>query len=150
MLGHLREFAHAIHPPVLADQGLLEAIEAQAARLPIEVVIEADPALRGVRYPQEVEATTWYIVSEALTNAVKHARARRVLVALTQPDGCLAVEVRDDGCGFDQTAARGLGLAGLADRISIANGALHIDSGAGRGTTLRAEVPLTAARASDG
>ncbi len=150
MLGHLREFAHAIHPPVLADQGLLEAIEAQAARLPIEVVIEADPALRGVRYPQDVEATTWYIVSEALTNAVKHARARRVLVALTQPNGCLAVEVRDDGCGFDQAAPRGLGLAGLADRISIANGALHIDSGMGRGTTLRAEVPLTAARASDG
>ena len=51
LLGHLRDFAHAIHPPVLADQGLLEAIEAQAARLPLEVVIEADPALRGVRYP---------------------------------------------------------------------------------------------------
>jgi signal transduction histidine kinase len=114
LLTHLRDFAHAIHPPVLADQGLLEAIEAQAARLPLEVVIEADPALRGVRYPQHVEAATWYVVSEALTNAVKHAQAHRV-------------------------------LAGLADRISIVNGALHIDSGPGRGTTLRAEVPLTAA-----
>jgi signal transduction histidine kinase len=150
LLGHLRDFAHAIHPPVLADQGLLEAIEAQAARLPVEVMIEADAALRGVRYPQHVEAATWFVVSEALTNAVKHARARRVLVELTQPNGTLAVEVRDDGCGFDPAAVRGLGLASLADRISIVNGALHIDSRPGRGTTLRAEVPLTATEAADG
>ena len=101
LLTTLREFAHAIHPPVLADQGLLDAIEAQAARLPLEVVIEADPALRGVRYPAHIETTTWYVVAEALTNAVKHARAERVLVALAQPDGHLTVEVRDDGCGFD-------------------------------------------------
>jgi signal transduction histidine kinase len=120
----LREFAHAIHPPVLSDQGLLEAIEAQAARLPPEVVIEGDPALRGVRYPAHIETTTWYVVAEALTNAVKHARAERVLVALTQPDGHLTVEVRDDGCGFGPLPARGLGLADLTDRISIVHGAL--------------------------
>src|SRR5215470_157826 len=150
LLGQLRDFAHAIHPPVLADQGLLEAIEAQAARLPLEVVIEADPALRGVRYPQPVETATWYVVSEALTNAVKHARARRVLVALAQPDGHLAVEIRDDGCGFDQATVRGLGLASLADRMAIVDGALRIDSSPGRGTTLRAEVPLTADGAGDG
>jgi signal transduction histidine kinase len=150
LLGHLRDFAHTIHPPVLADQGLLEAIEAQAARLPVEVMIEADAALRGVRYPQHVEAATWFVVAEALTNAVKHAGASRVLVELTQPNGSLAVEIRDDGCGFDPTAVRGLGLAGLADRISIVNGALRIDSGPGRGTTLRAEVPLAVAEATDG
>ena len=150
LLVHLREFAHAIHPPVLADQGLLEAIEAQAARLPIEVVIEADPALRGVRYPQHIETTTWFVVSEALTNAVKHARAARVLVALAQPNGSLAVEVRDDGCGFDSGAVRGLGLASLADRVSIVHGDLHIDSAQGRGTTLRAEIPLTTADGANG
>ena len=149
LLGQLRDFAHAIHPPVLADQGLLEAIEAQAARLPVEIMIEADAGLRGVRYPQHVEAATWFIVAEALTNVVKHARARRVLVALTQPNGSLAVEVRDDGCGFDPAAVRGLGLASLADRISIVNGALRIDSSPGRGTTLRAEVPLAAAEVVD-
>src|SRR6266702_3963292 len=66
LIGHLRDFAHAIHPPVLADQGLLEAIEAQAARLPVEVMIEADAALRGVRFPQHVEAATWFVVAEAL------------------------------------------------------------------------------------
>jgi signal transduction histidine kinase len=153
-LGHLlttlREFAHAIHPPVLADQGLLEAIEAQAARLPLEVVIEADPALRGVRYPAHIETTTWYVVAEALTNAVKHARAERVLVALTQPDGHLTVEVRDDGCGFDPGSVRGLGLAGLTDRISIVRGALRIDSEPGRGTTLHAEIPLSGPGADHG
>jgi signal transduction histidine kinase len=150
LLVHLREFAHAIHPPVLADQGLLEAIEAQAARLPLEVVIEADPALRGVRYPPHIEAATWFVVSEALTNTVKHAQASRVLVALAQPNGRLAVEVRDDGCGFDPATGRGLGLAGLADRISIVHGAMRIDSTPGRGTSLYAEVPLTAPEPADG
>jgi signal transduction histidine kinase len=150
LLVHLREFAHAIHPPVLADQGLLAAIEAQAARLPLEVVIESDPALRGVRYPQHIETATWFVVAEALTNAVKHSQASWVLVALTQPDTRLAVEVRDDGCGFDPATVHGLGLAGLADRISIVNGTLRVDSGPGRGTTLRAEIPLTAAGVSDG
>ena len=150
LLATLREFAHAIHPPVLADQGLLDAIEAQAARLPLEVVIEADPALRGVRYPAHIETTTWYVVAEALTNAVKHARAERVLIAVAQPDGHLTVEVRDDGCGFDPMAPRGLGLAGLTDRISIVHGALRIDSQPGRGTTLHAEIPLSAPDASHG
>jgi signal transduction histidine kinase len=144
-LVHLREFAHSIHPPVLADQGLLEAIEAQAARLPFEVVIEADPALRGVRYPRHIEAATWYVVAEALTNAVKHAQARQVVVGLAQPNGSLAVEVSDDGCGFDLAAPRGIGLAGLADRIAIVNGELTINSVRGQGTRLRAEVPLGAA-----
>ena len=147
LLVHLRDFAHAIHPPVLADQGLLEAIEVQAARLPVEVVIEAEPALRGVRYPQHVEAAAWFVVAEALTNAVKHARAGRIMVALTQPDGTLAVEVRDDGCGFDPAAARGLGLAGLADRMSTVQGALHVASTPGGGTTLRAEMPLVMSEA---
>jgi signal transduction histidine kinase len=150
LLVHLRDVAHAIHPPVLADQGLLEAIEVQAARMPLEVVIEADPALRGIRYPQHIEAATWFVVAEALTNAVKHARARRVQVCLAQPNGRLVIEVRDDGCGFDPATVGGLGLAGLADRISIVNGALRVDSGPGRGTTLHAEVPLTAAEADHG
>jgi signal transduction histidine kinase len=148
-LVQLREFAHSIHPPVLADQGLLEAIEAQAARMPVETVIEADPALRGVRYPPQIEAATWYVVAEALTNAVKHARASQVIVGLTQPNGCLTVEVSDDGKGFDPAAAGGIGLAGLADRVSIVRGALTIDSRPGHGTKLRAEVPLPAPEHAD-
>ena len=138
LLGHLREFAHAIHPPVLADKGLLEAIEAQAARLPIEVVIEAEPALRGVRFPRHAESAAWFVVAEALTNTVKHAAAGRVRVALCQLDGRLAVEVSDDGRGFDPAAARGLGLSSLADRMSIVGGTLRIDSRPGAGSTVRA------------
>jgi signal transduction histidine kinase len=142
LLARLREFAHAIHPPVLADSGLLEAIEAQATRLPLEVVIEADPALRGVRYAEHIESATWYFVSEALTNVVKHASAERVRVCLAQPDGHLAVDVSDNGRGFTPATARGLGLAGLADRISTVGGTLLVDTQPGRGTTVHAKIPL--------
>jgi signal transduction histidine kinase len=142
LLNQVREFAHAIHPPVLADQGLLEAIEAQATRLPLGVVIETDGALRGVHYPPHVEATAWYVVSEALTNVVKHARARQVRVRLARPDGRLTLEIRDDGAGFEARTGGGLGLAGLADRISTVDGTLQVESAPGRGTTLRAEIPL--------
>ena len=143
LLARLRELAHAIHPPVLADSGLLEAIEAQATRLPLEVVIEADPSLRGVRYPEHIESTTWYLVSEALTNVVKHADAEQVRICLTQPGGLLAVEVSDNGQGFAPASVRGLGLAGLADRISTVGGTLLVDSQPGRGTTVHAEIPLS-------
>jgi signal transduction histidine kinase len=142
VLIHLREFAHAIHPPVLADQGLLEALEAQAARLPLGVVIETDGIPRGVHYPQQVEATAWYVLSEALTNVVKHAGAEQVRVRLARPDGRLTLEVRDDGAGFDTGTARGLGLTGLADRISTVDGTLRVESAPGRGTTVHAEIPL--------
>jgi signal transduction histidine kinase len=144
LLARLREFAHEIHPPVLADQGLLVAIEAQASRLPLEVVIEADPALRGVRYPEQIETTAWYVVSEAVTNAVKHGAAARLRICLAQRAGRLAVEVGDNGRGFHPAGPRGLGLTGLADRMAIVHGELLVDSRPGHGTTLRAEIPLPA------
>jgi signal transduction histidine kinase len=144
LLVRLREFAHAIHPPVLADQGLLEAVEAQASRLPLEVVVEADPELRRVRYPEQIETAAWYVVSEAMTNAVKHAAAVRLCIRLGQQDGQLSVEVSDDGRGFDPGAARGLGLTGLADRMAIVGGTLRVDSRPGLGTALRADFPLPA------
>jgi signal transduction histidine kinase len=133
-----------VHPPVLADQGLLEAVEAQAARLPLGVLIKADAELRGIRYPQHVETTAWFVLSEALTNVVKHADARQVQVTLEQPDGLLLLEVRDDGIGFDPDVEPGpcRGLSGLSDRMSIVNGTLHVESELGRGTLLRAEIPI--------
>ncbi|MDP9224395.1 MAG: histidine kinase, partial [Actinomycetota bacterium] len=141
-LGHVRDFAHTVHPPVLADRGLLEAVEAQAARLPLPVVIEAEPALRGVRYPEPVESAAWYLVAEALTNVLKHAAAHRVVVAVADTGASLVVEVRDDGRGFDPADARGLGLAGLADRMDTAGGWLRIRSDRHTGTRVRAELPL--------
>jgi signal transduction histidine kinase len=142
LLAGLREFAHSIHPAVLADQGLLDALEGHAGRLPVEVVIEAETSLRGMRYAPHVETAAWYLLSEALTNAVKHSGAGRVTVGLAQPDGRLVVEVRDDGRGFDQAAARGLGLSGLADRMSVVHGTFAVTSRPGLGTTLRGEIPL--------
>jgi len=142
LLAGLREFAHSIRPAVLADQGLLDALEGHAGRLPVEVVIEAETSLRGVRYAPHVETAAWYLLAEALTNAVKHSGAGRVTVGLAQPDGRLVVEVRDDGRGFDQATARGLGLSGLADRMSVVHGTFAVTSGLGLGTTLRGEIPL--------
>ena len=150
LLAGLREFAHSVHPAVLADQGLLEALEGHAGRLPLEVVIEAEASLRGVRYPRQVETAAWYLLSEALTNAVKHSGAGQVTVGLAQPNGRLVVEVRDDGRGFDPVAGRGLGLAGLADRMSIVDGTFDVASVPGRGTTLRGEIPLTGPEDADG
>jgi signal transduction histidine kinase len=138
----LREFAYAIHPPVLTDRGLLEAVQAQAARLPVAMMIRADPALRTVRYPPQIEATAWYALAEALSNVVKHANATQVEVSLRQPSDRLMLTVCDDGCGFDPADGHGLGLAGLADRLDILGGTLRIDSTAGHGTTLRMEIPL--------
>jgi signal transduction histidine kinase len=149
LLAGLREFAHSIHPPVLADQGLLDALEGHAGRLPVEVVIEAESSLRGVRYQQHVEAAAWYLLSEALTNAVKHSGAVRVTVGLAQPDGRLVVEVRDDGRGFDPAAARGLGLSGLADRMAVVDGTFAVASAPGGGTTLRGEIPVARPEGAD-
>jgi len=138
----LREVAHAIHPPILADHGLLSAVEAQAARLPVAMAVHADPALRDVRFPPRIEATAWYALAEALSNVVKHANATQVDVSLQQPNGRLTLEVSDDGRGFDAEAGRGLGLAGLADRLDIVGGSFVVESTTGCGTTLRIDIPL--------
>ncbi|MBG0829288.1 GAF domain-containing sensor histidine kinase [Planomonospora sp. ID67723] len=149
LLNGLREFAYTIHPPVLSDRGLLEAVEAQAARLPVLMEVRADPVLRGTRFPSHIEATAWYAVAEALSNAVKHADATRVEVSLRQADHRLVLAVRDDGRGFDPEAARGLGLTGLADRLDIAGGTLQVHSASGAGTELCMEIPLTHPEAAD-
>jgi signal transduction histidine kinase len=142
LLRTLRDVAHAIHPPILADHGLLSAIEAQSARFPVAMAVRADAALRDVRFPPRIEATAWYTLAEALSNVVKHANATQVDVSLQQPDGRLTLEVHDDGRGFNAEAGRGLGLAGMADRLDIVGGSLVVESAAGHGTTLRIDIPL--------
>jgi signal transduction histidine kinase len=142
LLRELREFAHTIHPPVLADRGLLSAVEAQAARLPVAMTVHADPGLRAARFPPDVEATAWYGLAEALSNVVKHAHATTVTVSIRQPDGRLELTVADDGHGFTPGAGRGLGLAGLADRLDTLGGDLCVETAPGHGTTVRMEIPL--------
>ncbi len=141
-LRDVREIAHAIHPPVLSDRGLLEAIEAQASRLAVPMAVRADPGLRGVRFGEQIEATAWYVVSEALANVVKHAGASEVEVSLERQDGTLALVIRDDGCGFDMDRPRGLGLTGLSDRLDTVGGSVIITSGAGLGTSVRVSIPV--------
>ncbi len=147
-LRDVREIAHAIHPPVLSDRGLLEAIEAQSSRLAVPMAVRADPGLRGVRFGEQIEATAWYALSEALANVVKHAAASEVEVSLERQDGTLGLVIRDDGCGFDLDRPRGLGLTGLSDRLDTVGGSVIITSGTGLGTSVRVSIPVDAVPAS--
>ena len=141
-LQDVREIAYAIHPPTLSDRGLLEAIEAQSSRMALPIAVRADPRLRGVRFGEQIEATAWYVVAEALSNVVKHAGASEVEVSLSHEAGSLGLVIRDNGCGFDLDRPRGLGLAGLSDRLGTVGGSLTINSGAGLGTSVGVHIPV--------
>ena len=141
-LQDVREIAYAIHPPVLSDRGLLEAIEAQSTRLAVPMAVRADPGLRGVRFAAQIEATAWYVLAEALSNVVKHAKASEVEVSLVRQDGTLGLVIRDDGCGFDPGRPRGLGLTGLSDRLDTVGGSVTISSEAGLGTSVCVSIPV--------
>jgi signal transduction histidine kinase len=136
-LEELRELARGIHPAVLTDRGLEAALEALAARSPLPVEIDGPP----VQLPLAVEAAAYYVVSEALANVTKYARASSVKVTVGQENGHALVEVADDGVG-GADPDRGSGLRGLADRVASLSGRLDIDSPPGAGTRVRAEIPL--------
>jgi PAS domain S-box-containing protein len=138
-IAELRDLAAGIHPGILTDRGLGAAVDALAARLPIPVSV--DDALDR-RMPTPVEASLYFFVSEALTNAVKHAGAEHLRVRIAPAEDRVTVEVSDDGIGGATPTAGGTGLAGLADRIAALDGELRIESPPGRGTTLHAEIPL--------
>lgn len=104
-LENLRQLASGIHPSVLTDRGIVEAIEARGARLPLDVMLESDPDLRTTRFDETVEGGVWFVVSECFANTLKHSRAQRVVVRSTRTDRQLSVEVSDDGIGFDPAAA---------------------------------------------
>ena len=139
-LENLRDLARGIYPPLLADKGLVAALEAQARKAAVPVSISPD----GVgRYPQEVEAAVYFSALEALQNVAKYADASRVSIALEQRDEYLAFEVRDDGRGFDpDETGHGTGLQGIADRLSALDGSLRVRSSAGEGTTVTGRVPI--------
>ncbi|HET8525930.1 MAG TPA: ATP-binding protein, partial [Actinomycetota bacterium] len=143
-LDTLRDLARGIYPPILADRGLPDALEAQGRKAVVPVHLEPD----GVgRYPQEVESAVYFCVLEALQNAGKYANASQVNVRLLEEDGDLVFEVHDDGTGFDPDArGHGTGLRGLADRLEAVGGELVVTSAPGRGTTVGGRVPLGADR----
>ena len=139
-LDDLRALARGIYPPLLADQGLRAALQAQADKASLPVQVEAD----GIgRYPRDTEATAYFCILEALQNIAKYAQARKATVVLACPDGHLEFTVTDDGDGFDTAkATHGTGLQGMADRLAAAGGTLRIDSAPGSGTTISGALPV--------
>jgi PAS domain S-box-containing protein len=135
-LAELRDLARGIHPAVLSEQGLATALEALAMRAPLPVHVACPPQ----RLPEGVEATVYYVVAEALTNALRYAHASRVDVEVAATADAVAVRVRDDGVGGAREDA-GSGLRGLADRVASAGGRLELSSPPGEGTTISAELP---------
>jgi len=140
LLDELRELASGIHPVVLTDGGVVAAVRFRADRLPIKVVLEADPATRSRRYPEPVEAAGYFIACEALANVLKHAGATRATVKIATDNGALTIKVTDDGTGFDPSTAVRSGLRGLQDRVDALGGRLELTS-SHAGTTLSASLP---------
>lgn len=141
-LADLRELVGGIHPSVLGDRGIVEALEVRAARLPLGVTVECDRALRDARFPEALEGAVYFLACEALANALKHAAAQRVTIRLTRAGGELTIEIADDGRGFDPAHTPRAGLEGLADRIEALGGRLDVRSAPGAGTTVRARIPV--------
>jgi signal transduction histidine kinase len=137
-LGELRELARGIHPAILSDRGLGAALEALAGRAPIAVQLTEVPQ---DPLPEPIEAAAYFVVAEALTNVVKYAHASQATVRVSRYNGHAVVEIADDGIG-GADPGRGSGLRGLADRVSALDGSMELDSPAGSGTRLRAEIPV--------
>jgi signal transduction histidine kinase len=140
-LAELRELARGIHPAILTDSGLDAAAESLADRSDVPAVLES---ATGERYSPVVERTAYFVVSEALANINKYARATRAMIQLGREGDTLTVQVSDDGVG-GADPARGSGLRGLADRLSAVDGSLEVDSPPGGGTKLVARIPVGSA-----
>ena len=142
-LEDLRDLARGIYPPLLADRGLAEALQAQAKKAPVPVTVDAD----GLgRFDQEVEAAVYFSCLEALQNVAKYAEAGAALVTVTNDNGDLRFRVTDDGKGFDTAGAdRGTGLQGMADRLTALGGELAVRSAPGAGTTVEGRLPVAVA-----
>ncbi len=135
----LRDLARGIYPPLLADKGLVVALESQARKSTMPVSVEAE----GVeRYAQDVEATVYFCVLEALQNVQKYAGASRVVVVIHGDDRELTFDVDDDGNGFDTSSVKqGAGLVNMHDRLDALGGAVEVTSRPGEGTHIRGVVP---------
>ncbi len=148
----VRDLARHLRPPALEELGLVPALRSQlellSGRAGFEARLEARPP--EARLPAALETTCFRLVQEALTNVARHAGARRVQVDLRVAGGAVEIAVRDDGRGFDVRAARlrgaagvTLGLVGMEERVALAGGRLEVDSAPGRGTIVRAHLPLS-------
>jgi signal transduction histidine kinase len=133
----LRELARGVHPAILTEEGLGHALESLALRTPLPVTVENRT---NGRMPPEIEATAYFVASEALANVVKHARATRAAISVERRNGSLAIGISDNGVGGARPEP-GSGLSGLADRVEALGGTIAVESPAGDGTRVHAEIP---------
>ena len=138
-LDELRELARGIHPPILAEGGLKPALKMLARRsaVPVDLDVRMDS-----RPPEPIEVGAFYVVSEALTNAVKHSEATTITVDVAAGDDWLRVRVEDDGVGGAEFAG-GSGLVGLRDRVEALGGRIALRSKPSLGTSVSVELPLS-------
>jgi signal transduction histidine kinase len=135
----VREFASGVYPPLLEAEGLTIALGQQVRGFAMPVSIDADNV---GRYPRDIEAAVYFSVLESLQNTLKYANASEASVHFADGNGELRFEVSDDGDGFDVGAVEpGSGLNGIADRIDVAGGQVHVESSPGVGTVVRGWVP---------
>jgi signal transduction histidine kinase len=134
----LRELVQGVVPAALTERGLYAAAEDLADRFPIPIRVELDPARAPL--PAVVETTGYFVLSEALANALKHSRAEGLELRIERSNGHLEIEVSDDGVG-GAVGGSGTGLRGMADRVEALEGRLTVDSPPGGGTRVLAQVP---------
>jgi signal transduction histidine kinase len=134
-LDELRSLARGIHPPILTDEGLGPALVAMARRAPIPVELDIAPG----RLPEGVEATAYFVASEAITNVAKHAHASQATISISRTNGHVSIEIADDGVGGADLG--GAGLRGLRDRVDALDGRLEVESPAKGGTRITAAIP---------
>ncbi len=137
-VAELQELSRGIHPAILSERGLGPALRTLARRSAVPVDLEVTTK---ARFPEPVEVAAYYVASEALANAMKHAQASRVEMSLAARDGSLLLSVRDDGVGGADPAC-GSGLAGLADRVEALGCSIRVHSAAGAGTCITVDLPL--------
>lgn len=136
----LRRVLQGLMPALLIERGLSAAVEDVLARTPLRTDLRIDDDLDGRRLPPAVETTAFHVVSEAVTNTVKHAEAERLSVRMSRRDDVLHVEITDDGTGGARPGD-GSGLRGITDRVDGLGGRVRIDSPPGDGTRLCVEIP---------
>jgi signal transduction histidine kinase len=138
VIAELREISHGIHPAILSEGGLGPALRTVARRAPLPVELDIRTE---TRWAPPIEGAAYYIVSEALTNTTKHARASYAHVTVEQHDALLHLSIRDDGMGGADPAG-GSGLIGLRDRVQALGGSIEVTSHPGDGTAIVVELPL--------
>ena len=137
-LDELREIAHGMNPPTLSNLGLERAVRRMAAGFDVPITLHELPT---TRLDENVELTAYFVIAEALTNAIKYSGARQIDVRARVVRGWLRVEISDDGAGGAQIRPSG-GLSGLRDRVEDAGGTFEVVSRSGRGTRVKAAIPL--------